>query len=278
MSMTRMSSSADQRATESLSESIAGDAAQLGEASNELVGASLQKRAADSVGDRGARSCPASWAQQRLWFLNQLQEDSCAYNMSFALRLRGFLDQEALASALNALIARHESLRTTFTNEDGEPRQVIAAEGRISLTRVDLQGQDAEELEKQVHLNKLAELSETFDLRAGPLIRGRLLLLAVDEQVLLITLHHIISDGWSMGVLFRELGELYAAHIELRPHSLDPLEVQYADYAQWQRQWLAGEELERQIAYWRKHLDGADPQIELPTDRPRPAIRRWRSR
>jgi len=219
---------------------------------------------------------PTSWGQQRLWFIDQLEAGAAGYNSSMGLRLRGALDQEALQKALDSLVQRHEALRTVFVSVDGDPLQEIAPEGRFLLKMIDLSGYAESKREAQVRLHESEEAHGKFDLRVGPLIRGRLLRVQAEEHVLLITLHHIVSDGWSTGVLLRELGELYAAYRERRGDPLEPLPIQYADYAQWQREWLQGEELEKQLSYWRARLEGAALQLELPTDRPRPAVQSYR--
>jgi amino acid adenylation domain-containing protein len=215
---------------------------------------------------------PLSWAQQRLWFLDQLdQAASAAYHIPAALRLSGKLNQWALQAALDRIVARHESLRTTFVSVEGTPTQVIArAEIGFALRHQDLSSLEGSAQEAAVTELAVAEGSQSFDLTTGPLIRGQLLRLADDEHVLLVTQHHIISDGWSIGVLVRELSALYSAFSQEEPDPLPELTIQYADYAVWQRQWLAGEVLQKQVDYWREHLGGAPALLELPTDRPRP--------
>ena len=196
--------------------------------------------------------------------------------MVVAVRLRGALDDEALKKALDTIVQRHEVLRTVFVAVDGDPRQEIAAEGRFALSVTDLSGYEQAEREAQVRLQNIEEAHGKFDLREGPLIRGRLLRVAAQEHVLLVTMHHIVSDGWSIGVFIKELAELYKAYREERGDPLQPLPIQYADYARWQRQWLRGEVLNKQLSYWRARLEGAAPQLELPTDRSRPAIQSYR--
>jgi amino acid adenylation domain-containing protein len=210
---------------------------------------------------------PLSFAQQRLWFLERLEELGSTYHISERLRLRGSLDREALARALDRLVARHEALRTTFRSTNDEPEQRIAdAEAsRFHLVEQDLAG-DGDALERVM----AEEAGAPFDLERGPLVRGRLVRLAADDHLLLLTLHHIVSDGWSMGVLVDELGRLYAAFHEGREDPLPALPIQYADYAAWQRRWVADRVLEAQAAYWTRTLAGAPALIELPADRPRP--------
>lgn len=156
----------------------------------------------------GAVRLPTSWAQQRLWFIDQLEGGSAGYISTVAVRLQGVLDQEALQKALDTLVQRHETLRTVFVNAEGNPSQEISAEGRFSLKVIDLSGYEEAEREAQVRLQEIEETHGKFDLRVGPLIRGRLLRVQAEEHVLLITMHHIVSDGWSAGVLIREFAEL----------------------------------------------------------------------
>jgi amino acid adenylation domain-containing protein len=217
---------------------------------------------------------PLSLAQQRLWFLDQLDKQaSAAYHLSAALRLTGQLDVDALQATLDRVMARHEGLRTRFVISGGEPSQQIApADCGFALNRVDLQALPVDEREAAVSMLAAEEARASFDLSAGPLIRGQLLALANDEHVLLVTQHHIVSDGWSMGILVAEVAALYTAFRRGGSDPLPPLEIQYADYAQWQRSWLQGEELTRQLDFWRNHLSGAPTLLNLPLDRPRPAV------
>ncbi|MXV13445.1 amino acid adenylation domain-containing protein, partial [Xanthomonas sp. LMG 8992] len=220
---------------------------------------------------------PLSWAQQRLWFLDQLDAAAgAAYHIPTALRLSGQLDLAALQASLDRVVARHESLRTTFVSVEGEPQQVIAPpDSGFALTLHDLRGLDAVAQAAAVTELRLAEARAPFDLAQGPLIRGRLLALSAQEHVLLVTQHHIVSDGWSIGVLVREVSALYAAFLTGAPDPLPALPVQYADYAAWQRSWLQGDLLQEQIAFWREQLRDAPALLELPTDRPRPAMQRY---
>ncbi|HET7863348.1 MAG TPA: amino acid adenylation domain-containing protein, partial [Burkholderiaceae bacterium] len=222
--------------------------------------------------DRGAE-LPLSLAQQRLWFLDRLDRAAgAAYHMPAGLRLEGRLDRAALQSALDRLVARHESLRTTFPSVEGRPVQRIAAPDQgFPLTFHDLRGLDSEARVKAAANLADGEAHAPFDLSAGPLARGCLLQLAEHEHLLLITQHHIVSDGWSLSVLVREFGALYTAFAKGEPDPLAPPALHYADYAAWQRQWLQGEVLRAQSAYWKKQLGDAPALLELPTDRPRPA-------
>lgn len=224
----------------------------------------------------GPLRLPTSTAQRRLWFIDQLEGSSTAYHIGLSLRLHGQLDREALQRALDALVRRHEILRTTFVVVDGEPVQQIAHEASFVLRTVDLSGGAPSEREAQVCLHRREEAARPFDLAAGPLIRGRLLRVRSGEHVLLITMHHIVSDGWSLSVLFRELTSLYQAQGARRGDPLPPLRIQYADYAHWQRQLFQERVLERQLDYWRQRLAEAPRQLELPADRPRPAVQSYR--
>jgi amino acid adenylation domain-containing protein/thioester reductase-like protein len=219
--------------------------------------------------DREGR-LPLSFAQQRLWFLEQLGDLGGTYHIPMRLRLRGALDRDALVRALDGIVARHEALRTTFAQVDGVPEQRIApADVGFHLVEHDLGGR----ADADAELGRLVaeEAGAPFDLQPGPLIRGRLIRLAADDHVLLLTMHHIVSDGWSMGVLTSELSALYAAHREGTEADLPALPVQYADYAAWQRRWVEGEVLQAQADYWTQTLAGAPELLELPTDHPRPA-------
>jgi NRPS condensation-like uncharacterized protein/acyl carrier protein len=215
---------------------------------------------------------PLSFAQQRLWFLDQLEPNSSFYNIAVGRRLQGVLDVAVLERSLNELARRHESLRTTFSVRDSQPLQIIAEPQPLRLTVEDLS--HLAEAEREVEASRLAraEAQQPFVLSMGPLWRTKLLKLSETEHVLLLTLHHIIADGWSMRVLFRELSTLYNAFSEDRPSPLAALSIQYADYAVWQRQYLQGEVLEQQLGYWRKQLAAAPTLLTLPMDHPRPAV------
>ncbi len=211
-----------------------------------------------------------SFAQQRLWFLSQLEGVSASYHVPWGVRLSGTLDRAAWRKSLDSLLARHEALRTVFDAPGGQPQAVLRpAEAGFALIEHDLQPA----LEGPQSLAQLAtdEASAPFDLRQGPLIRGRLIRLGPDEHVFLLTLHHIVADGWSMGVLLNELSALYRAFVAGQDDPLPALPLQYPDYAAWQRQWLVGERLQHQADYWRRQLAEAPVLLALPTDRPRPA-------
>src|ERR1700728_3798001 len=227
-------------------------------------------RIENSVVDHCER-LPLSFAQQRLWFLAQMEGVSEAYHIPFGLRLKGDLDRAALRRALNRVVVGHEALRTTFVFVDEEPGQPIAAAEASGFLLVEHDLREHSDAEEE--LERLMELENgaSFDLETGPLIRGRLIRLCEDEHVLLITMHHIVSDGWSMGVLGNELSVLYSAFRRGEEDPLPELEIQYADYAVWQREWIEGEILQEQAAYWKTALAGASALLELPTDHARPS-------
>ncbi|HXB57699.1 MAG TPA: amino acid adenylation domain-containing protein [Vicinamibacteria bacterium] len=217
------------------------------------------------------RDLALSFAQERLWFLHQLEEASAAYHIPGALLLRGCLDVGALDKALAELWRRHESLRTRFESLDGQPVQRIDPPDGFSPARHDLSALGRAGAEAQARRLTAEEAQRPFDLVRGPLFRVSHLRLAEDEHVLLVTLHHVVADGWSLGVLVRELGVLYEAFRCDRPSPLSALPLQYADFAQWQRARLEAPEVERQIGYWRRQLQRVSA-LELPTDRPRPPV------
>jgi aspartate racemase len=219
---------------------------------------------------------PASFAQRRLWFVHQLEPDSPSYNVTIALRLSGGLDVPALERALATIVARHEALRTTFTMVEDEPVQVVAPELQLVLPVADRSAIPATEWEAEIRRQIQEEVRRPFDLERGPLLRARLLRLAPAEHALILVVHHIVFDGWSAGVLSRELSECYRAFTTGDAPRLPELPVQYADYAVWQREWLTGETFERQLAYWRTQLAGAPAMLELPTDFPRPRAQSYR--
>jgi amino acid adenylation domain-containing protein len=215
---------------------------------------------------------PLSFAQQRLWFLDQYEPGSALYNVPRAVRLGGALDADALERALTELVRRHEILRTTFTTVDGSPAQVVSPAARATIGATDLSALGGDEREREARRVVAEEAGRPFDLARGPLLRATLIRLGAREHVLCLVTHHIVSDGWSLDVLVREVAALYEAFADGRPSPLAELPVQYADYAVWQRGRLSGGELERQLAYWREQLAGVPPILELPTDRPRPVV------
>ena len=217
------------------------------------------------------QSLPLSFAQQRLWFLQQLEPESTAYNLPLAVRLSGDLDRTALQRSLSEIVRRHEALRTTFATADGEPVQVIHPAVEVSLPLIDLSRLPADEREREAERLSVEEAGHVFSLERGPLLRARLIKQREDEHIVLLTMHHIVSDGWSMGVLIKEVASLYAAYSRGGESELEELGIQYADYAAWQRDWLQGDVLEAELRYWREQLADAPAVLELPTDRPRPA-------
>ncbi|MFO0758294.1 MAG: non-ribosomal peptide synthase/polyketide synthase [Byssovorax sp.] len=217
-----------------------------------------------------AGDLPLSFAQERLWFLNRLEPEDTSYVVPIALRIGGRLDEDALGRALAALARRHEVLRTTFASRDGRPIQVIHEDRYPTLGIEDL-GKLADP-EAAMRARAAAERGHPFDLERGPLLRATLLRLSPDDRVLLLTMHHIVSDAWSNGILVGELFTLYGAEVEGRPSPLPDLPVQHADHAAWQRRWLDGEVLARELDHWKTALRGAPEALDLPSDRPRPKV------
>lgn len=217
---------------------------------------------------------PLSFAQQRLWFLDQLDPGSPLYNNPAAIRLTGELDSAAFERSLNLIIARHEVLRAVFTEEGGKPVQTILPESRLRVRLIDISGASDSEAEAR----RLAgeEAVRSFDLTTGPLLRVTLLRIGDQDHIALLTMHHIVSDGWSMAALVRELTEAYSALIDGRAPDLPELPIQYADFAHWQQEWLRGDELARQLDYWKRRIGDPSVVLELPTDRPRPAMQTFR--
>jgi len=224
---------------------------------------------------RGKQPLPASFAQQRVWFLEQLEADSTAYLISSTRHLQGRLGFAALLKSLQELVRRHEVLRTTFEFQEKQLIQVIHPAGVFRFPVVDLQRITGEESRQQMGRLVKQEKQRPCNLQHGPLLRVWLLRAGREEHVLLFTMHHIISDGWSNEVFYRELTILYQAFVEGQPSPLPPLSIQYADFALWQRQWLQGAVLQQYLAYWKKQLAGATPMM-LSTDRPRPEVRSYR--
>ncbi|MBI6899467.1 non-ribosomal peptide synthetase, partial [Pseudomonas putida] len=216
-----------------------------------------------------------SYAQQRQWFLWQLDPHSAAYNIPAALRLKGALDIEALQRSFDSLVARHETLRTTFRQEGDGAVQIVHPPMPLALTVEPFAVADPANLEAAVRARVEAEVQQPFDLQQGPLLRVRLLVLGPEEHVLILTVHHIVSDGWSTPILVDELIRLYQGLRLGSPVALAELPIQYADYALWQRDWMEAGEQERQLGYWRQQLAGEQPLLELPVDRPRPSVQNF---
>ena len=219
---------------------------------------------------------PLSFAQQRLWFIDQLQPGSSTYNMPYVLRLEGALDEAALQRAFAELVRRHHALRTTFGSEAGQPVQRIAPTASLPLSLVDLSSLPPEQRQDEAHRLASHAVMRPFDLAHGPLLHASLFKLEERLHILALSMHHIVSDGWSMGILVREMAALYQAFASGQPSPLPELPLQYADYAVWQRQWLQGAALEQQLSYWRQQLSGAPAALELPTDKPRPSVQSHR--
>ncbi len=218
---------------------------------------------------------PLSFAQERLWFLYQM-EPNAAYNIPYGVRLTGPLNVQVLEQCLNEIVRRHEALRTRFETVEWQPVQVVQKAEPLKIILTDLAAMGRTEAEAQAMKLGLEEARRPFDFKESTMMKVRLFRLAVAEHFLLLNLNHIASDGWSLGVLFSELEALYGAFVEGRPSPLKELPVQYADFAVWQRQWLQGEVLDKQLGYWKKQLEGAPKILELPTDRPRPAVQSYR--
>ncbi|MCZ8026599.1 MAG: amino acid adenylation domain-containing protein, partial [Microcystis sp. LE19-10.1B] len=214
---------------------------------------------------------PLSFAQQRLWFLDQLQPNSALYNIPMVLYFRGNLNQKALEQSLREICNRHEVLRTNFVTIDGQPTQIIQTT-RETISVVDLQDLPIHEQEEKTEQLKQKQATQTFDLAKESLIRITLVVLSETEHLLLVCMHHIISDGWSIEVFIHELTSLYNAYTQNHPANLAPLPIQYADFALWQKQWLQGDVLQSQLNYWQNQLTAAPPLLSLPTDHPRPAV------
>lgn len=217
-----------------------------------------------------------SYAQQRLLFLDRLEPDSPFYNVAAALKIEGSLNAEFLERSLNEIVRRHESLRTRFGSEGGEPVPEVLEEMNVLLQVQAVEGESPDEKWEEVHRLSREEANRPFNLSAGPVFRAQLLRVGPQEHIALLTMHHIVSDEWSMGVLIDELGHLYRSHVEEKEPQLEELPIQYGDYAAWQREWLKGDALEKQLLYWRRQMEGASGVLELPTDRPRPAAQSFR--
>ncbi|MGZ4135759.1 MAG: condensation domain-containing protein, partial [Tumebacillaceae bacterium] len=218
---------------------------------------------------------PLSFSQQRLWFIDRMGQAGTSYNMPYLLHLQGKLQVDALKGALQEVVERHEILRTTFPMVNGEPVQAIAPVQELPLHLLDVRGLTEQERESTLQKRLAEEASYPFRLAEGPLFRVTLFLLGEEEHHLLLNMHHIVSDGWSMGGMVREIADLYAAFAKGEPSPLEELPIQFADYALWQKEWMQGEVLEKQLAYWKEQLRGAASVLELPTDRPRPPVQTY---
>jgi len=239
-------------------------------------GAEPRKDAIVAV-QRDSNRIAMSYAQQRLWFIDQLQSGSASYNISAALRLKGALDVEALRMSFDEIVRRHEVLRTTFVTDEGQGRQVINQHQRWELPTISLEPLSPEEQDEVIKARFKGDAHTSFDLINGPLLRTRLIRLNNLEHVIIVSMHHIISDGWSMGVFIQEMALLYDAYRQDKNSPLQDLSIQYADYSLWQREWLSGDRLDRQLSYWKTRLDGV-PVLEMPTDFPRPPVHSYEGR
>ncbi|MEP0859276.1 condensation domain-containing protein, partial [Trichocoleus sp. DQ-U1] len=225
---------------------------------------------------KDSKSLPLSFHQRRLWVLHQLEPDSPIYNVPIAIRLTGFLNVKALEKSLNQIRQRHEVLQTRVIAVGGQPVQEKFSDLALNLPVIDLRELPENERQQVLEDAKKEEAQRPFDLSQEPLLRVKLLQLSETEHLMLFTMHHIVSDGWSRGVIIQELAELYEAFCQGKPSPLPELPIQYADFAAWQRQQLVGEVLETQLNYWKQQLTGASPILELPTDRPRPTVNTFR--
>jgi amino acid adenylation domain-containing protein len=263
-------------------EQILKQKSQLSPAKQKLLEKSLQgKFKSESelnlISRRSSTVIPAlSFAQQRLWFLQQLEPDNSFYNEYGAIQLRGILQVAALERALNQIIQRHEVLRTTFNLVEEKPVQVIASKLTLAIPVIDLRQLDEAERQQEIQRLSIEQSQHPFDLVNGPLLRWMLLQISDQEHVLLFNIHHTVFDGWSEGLLVRELSALYQEFTTGKPASLPELPIQYADFAVWQREYLQGEKLESQLSYWKQQLENAPPLLQLPTDRPRPPVQTYR--
>ncbi|TYO64150.1 amino acid adenylation domain-containing protein [Bradyrhizobium hipponense] len=235
---------------------------------------SLDQRLETIVPRNPSEPAPLSYAQERLWFLEQLQPGNSAYNLPVVLPYGDPLDGAVLERALNAIVARHEALRTSFVMSGGVPVQRVASHLAVPIEEIDLRGEaDAEAASYRLLAE---EMARPFDLQRGPLVRARLIRRRPGDALFVVNMHHIVSDGWSLGVFMRELQALYAAFLQNRPSPLEELRIQYADFAVWQREWLQGDMLAQHLGYWRDQLAGRPPLLDLPCDRPRPVMESYR--
>ncbi|HHE54764.1 MAG TPA: non-ribosomal peptide synthetase, partial [Caldithrix abyssi] len=225
---------------------------------------------------RVANAFTLSFAQQRLWFLYQLDPSSTAYHIPAALRLIGKLNIKALKEALTTITKRHEILRTTFSTINGTPIQIVSNNSNVSLSFVDISTLAPQVRQQELEQILLNENAKPFDLNKGPLWKVKVIKLSENEHVLYLLMHHIISDGWSVGVFVNEFSQLYNSYIQGSANPLPPLKIQYADFAVWQKKKLESEIKEKQLLYWKEKLSGHLPVLELPTDHPRPAIKSYR--
>ncbi|MCP4659019.1 MAG: non-ribosomal peptide synthetase, partial [bacterium] len=261
--------------------SLSAQRAGLSDAQKELLAKWTRKQVAEPsaapvIPRRPPGPAPLSFAQQRLWFLDQLEPGSPIYNLPTAVRLDGRLDPAAMERSFQEIMRRHEVLRTTYASAEGEAVQVVNPAPAVTAPVVDLRGLKAPRRGLESRRLNREESRRPFDLERDPMLRVTLLQLGEEEFVLLLTLHHIASDAWSTDILIREFGALYRSHAAASPADLPELPIQYADFAAWQRRQLRGEALEEQLSYWRRQLAGIPADPELPVDRPRPPFPTYR--
>jgi len=232
---------------------------------------SASSRAGDALPPKGAEVfvMPCSISQQRYWLLEQLSPGNTALNIPLAVQLSGPLDSSLLERALNAVVSRHEVLRTSFTLVDGTPRQIIKTEAKLKLGLIDLEDVPAEKRPERIEQEMIAEAARPLSLTEAPILRTTLLRLTPKENVLMLTIHHIVGDGWSNGLLVREVGLFYDAFLQEKPVPLPALAFHYADYALWQQEWLKTPQFQKQFGYWKETLKGNLPALDMPTDYPR---------
>jgi hypothetical protein len=237
---------------------------------------SVEFKRIDRIAREEGSPMPLSFAQRRMWFLDQLEPGNNYYNISTSVRLKGDLKIAALESALNEIVRRHDALRTIFVNNNGEAKQVVQPAEPLRLAVQDLSHLSPDEQQVEAYRRLSEETERPFNLSTGPLLRALLLQLGKDDHAVVLTTHHIVADGWSTGVLMQEIATLYKAYASGRTSPLPELPVQYADYAHWQREWLQGPDFERQLSYWRGQLGGELPVLNLKTDHPRPSVQSYR--
>ena len=269
--------SSEVQSLEALASDIAGQVAGLSPEERELFELLLRQQGIDVRGTlilpRPTNAAPPlSFAQQRLWFLNQLEPGDASYNISTTVRLNGPLDAKVLEECLNAVVRRHESLRTAFVADGGEARQIVTPEAHVAIERFDFTGEPEGERDTAALRLAAEDARRPFDLTRVPLLRVLLLKLDAEEHLLHLTIHHIVADAWSLGLLIGEVATVYAARVAGRPAELPEMSIQYADFAVWQRERLRGAAFEGQLKYWEKQLAGPVQPLELPTDRPRPPV------
>ncbi|MGH9827120.1 MAG: condensation domain-containing protein, partial [Blastocatellia bacterium] len=223
------------------------------------------------LSDRGREGSafPLSYEQQRLWFLEQMEPGSATYNIGVVVRVSGRLDVESLRKSVNEVIRRHETLRTRFATIEGQGMQVVGEAWEIEMEEEEIEGRESER-EGEARKRAIEECSKGFNIEEGPLLRMRLMRIGEEERIVVMVMHHIISDGWSSKILVEEIGRLYEGYRRGEGAQLEELRIQYGDYAVWQREWLKGELLEKEIAYWKRQLEGASEVLELSKDRERP--------